>query len=46
MLSDSIMNNSLKSIETRNIVIFVIYTVTILVISVLVFKKKMISDNK
>ena len=41
-----IMNNSLESIEARNVIIFVIYTVTILVISVMVFKKKMVSDNK
>jgi ABC-2 type transport system permease protein len=41
-----IMNNSLESITTRNIMIFVIYTIAILVISVMVFKKKMISDNK
>jgi len=41
-----IMNNSLESIDTRNVIIFVIYTVTTLVISVMVFKKKMVSDNK
>ncbi len=41
-----IMNNSLESIKARNVIIFVIYIVTILVISVIVFKKKMISDNK
>ncbi|MBE7028404.1 MAG: ABC transporter permease [Ruminococcaceae bacterium] len=41
-----IMNNSLKSIEARNIIIFVIYTFTIFVMSVVIFKKKMISDNK
>ena len=41
-----IMNNSLESIDARNVIIFVIYTVTIFVISVMIFKKKMISDNK
>lgn len=41
-----IMNNSLESIEARNVIIFVIYTISILVVSVMVFKKKMISDNK
>ncbi len=41
-----IMNNSLESIEARNVIIFVVYTFAILVISVIVFKKKMISDNK
>lgn len=41
-----IMNNDLGGITIRNIVVFFIYTVTILFISVIVFKKKMISDNK
>lgn len=41
-----IMNNNLQSITTRNIAIFSIYTIAILVISVIIFKKKMISDNK
>lgn len=41
-----IMNDSLESITTRNVIVFVIYTIAVLVTSVLVFKKKMISDNK
>ena len=41
-----IMNNNLESITARNIAIFIIYTITILVVSVIIFKKKMISDNK
>lgn len=41
-----IMNNSLESIEARNVIIFVIYTIAVLVVSVMVFKKKMVSDNK
>ncbi len=41
-----IMNNSLESIEARNVIIFVVYTVSVFVISVVLFKKKMISDNK
>ena len=41
-----IMNNNLEIISARNIVVFCTYTVAILVISVIVFKKKMISDNK
>ncbi|MBE7011955.1 MAG: ABC transporter permease [Ruminococcaceae bacterium] len=41
-----IMSNNLNSIKTRNVIIFVIYTVTALVISIAVFRKKMISDNK
>ena len=41
-----IMNNNLEIISARNIVVFFAYTIAILVISVIVFKKKMISDNK
>ncbi len=41
-----IMNNCLESITTRNIVIFSTYTITILAFSIIIFKKKMISDNK
>ena len=41
-----IMNNNLESITTRNIAIFVAYTVAIFVISVVIFKRKMVSDNK
>lgn len=41
-----IVNNSPEIIQARNIIIFLIYTVTILIISVMVFKRKMISDNK
>jgi len=41
-----IMNNNLEIITTRNIVVFSIYTIIILVISARVFKNKMISYNK
>ena len=41
-----IMNANLESITIRNIVVFSIYTILTLVISIIVFKKKMISDNK
>ena len=41
-----IMNANLESITTRNIIVFSIYTILALVISIVVFKKKMISDNK
>ena len=41
-----IMNNSPEIIEARNVIIFVIYTVAALIVSVMVFKKKMTSDNK
>jgi len=41
-----IMNNDLKSIEVRNIIIFLVYTISILVVSVMIFQKKMVSDDK
>lgn len=41
-----IMNNSLESIHARNVVIFAVYTILLLVISVIIFKKQMVSDNK
>ena len=41
-----IMNNSLENVEARNIIVFVVYTIAILAISVVIFKKKMVSDNK
>ena len=41
-----IINNQLEIVSLRNIIVFITYTLVILVISILVFKKKMISDNK
>ena len=41
-----IMNANLESITIRNIIVFSIYTMFSLVIAIVVFKKKMISDNK
>ena len=41
-----VLNNNLEIITTRNIVVFSLYLVIILVISVIIFKKKMVSDNK
>lgn len=41
-----VMNNKLELISSKNIIIFFIYTIVILIISILTFKKKMISDNK
>ncbi len=40
-----IMNNTIEIISLKNIVVFVVYTIVILVLSIIVFKKKMISDN-
>ena len=41
-----VMNANLKSITIRNIIVFSIYTILALIISILIFKEKMISDNK
>ena len=41
-----ILNNNLSIIEPRNIIVFAFYTIIIIIISIIVFKKKMISDNK
>lgn len=41
-----IMNNNIEIISTKNIIVFSIYTILILVISIIIFRKKMISDNK
>ena len=41
-----IMNNNLELISIRNIVVFSTYTIAILMLSIFVFKKKMISDNR
>ena len=41
-----VLNNNLSIISTRNIIVFMIYTIIVLIISTIVFKKKMVSDNK
>jgi len=41
-----ILNDNLSIISTRNIIVFLIYTVGILVLSIITFKKKMVSDSK
>ena len=41
-----VMNANLESITIRNIIVFSIYTILSLIISILIFKEKMISDNK
>ena len=40
------LNNNLDIITTQNIVVFSIYLIGVLIISIIVFQKKMISDNK
>ena len=41
-----VMNANLESITIRKIIVFSIYTILALIISILIFKEKMISDNK
>ena len=41
-----VMNANLESITIRNIIVFSIYTILALIISILIFKEKMRSDNK
>ncbi len=41
-----VLNNNYKIIEIQNIIVFSIYTLTIIALSIIAFKKKMISDNK
>ena len=41
-----ILNNNLDIISKGNIIVFSLYTIVVLIISIIVFKKKMICDNK
>ena len=41
-----VLNNNLGIISLRNIVVFSLYTILILIISIIIFKKRMTSDNK
>lgn len=41
-----ILNNNLKIINIRNVIVVIVYTIGILILSIITFKKKMISDNK
>ena len=40
------LNNNLSIISLRNIIVFSIYTIVIFILSIIIFKKKMTSDNK
>lgn len=40
------MNNNFKAITAKNVLVFLIYTVTLFVAAVVIFKNKMLSDNK
>lgn len=41
-----VLNNNLELISSRNIIVFCIYLIVIFIIAVLIFKKRMLSDNK
>ena len=41
-----ILNNNLEIISNRNIFTFVLYTIIVLIITIILFKKRMVSDNK
>lgn len=41
-----VMNNNLELISVRNVIVFSIYTIVILMLSIIYFKKKMVSDNR
>ena len=41
-----VLNNKLDIITTQNIIVVLLYTVFILILSIIVFNKKMVSDNK
>ena len=41
-----VLNNNFDLISLRNIITFLIYTIIVLVISIILFNKKMVSDNK
>ncbi|NLA33560.1 MAG: ABC transporter permease [Tenericutes bacterium] len=45
-LIKGIMNNNLELISIRNVFVFSVYTIFILILSIILFKKKMISDNR
>ncbi len=41
-----VLNNNFDIISTQNIIVFTLYTIGVLVLSIVAFKKKMFSDNK
>lgn len=41
-----ILNNNYETIKLQNIIVFCVYTVAFIILSAIIFKRKMISDNK
>lgn len=42
----AIMNNTPEIVSVRNVVVFAVYTIVAVILSVMIFKKNMLSDNK
>lgn len=42
----AVLNNNFEMVSTRNIVVFSLYIVIVLILTIVVFKNKMVSDNK
>lgn len=42
----AVLNNDFSMVTTENIVVFTLYTITILILSIIIFNKKMTSDNR
>ena len=41
-----VLNNNYNLISFSNIIVFIIYTIIIFIVSIIIFKRKMVSDNK
>ena len=42
----AILNNTPEIVSVRNVVVFAVYTIVAVILSVMIFKKNMLSDNK
>ena len=42
----AVLNNDFSMVTTENIVVFTLYTIAILILSIIIFNKKMTSDNR
>ena len=42
----AILNNDFSMVTMTNIIVFALYTVAILILSIIIFNKKMTSDNR
>ncbi len=46
VIIQAFLNNNYSLITSRNIIVFIIYTILTVILSIIVFKKRMTSDNK